>query len=154
MFPTDSDNRSVAQTRSASFLALDTEASLLLAALESDAKVSLAGPVAQVRHEPSRKMPPARQEDEWAGDVMRSRSYAVDIVRLTRDGIRPGLAVRSRWTETSPTKPMRCPTVFWKAAQNLVDENWPAIERTAEALLTRRILTQDDVDAILAAGSP
>lgn len=38
-------------------------------------------------------------------------------------------------------------------AATLVEQNWPAIERVATALLDRRTLTQDDLDALIAESS-
>jgi hypothetical protein len=34
---------------------------------------------------------------------------------------------------------------------DLVEENWPAIQRVAAALLSRPALTEDDIDALIAA---
>jgi hypothetical protein len=38
-------------------------------------------------------------------------------------------------------------------AHNLIDANWPAIVRVAEELMTRPVLFQDDVDALIERGS-
>jgi hypothetical protein len=35
---------------------------------------------------------------------------------------------------------------------DLVEQNWPAIERVADALLSGRFLNQEDIDALIADG--
>jgi hypothetical protein len=39
---------------------------------------------------------------------------------------------------------------LWAEAKGLVELHWPAIERVAEALTKSRLLSQDDVNALIA----
>jgi hypothetical protein len=38
---------------------------------------------------------------------------------------------------------------LWREAWDMVEANWPAIERVAEALLHRRVLIEEDIDALI-----
>jgi hypothetical protein len=148
MFSTYQTNQSVAQSRSAAWLARAADLKTRLSAIEIDIKVCLGGPAAQNRHRPrrnARKNPP-----EWASDVARATSGVANWVML-KTGQLP-----TSGSFTLDREQAAIAVALFKRlngeTNDLVAEKWAAVERIAEALLSRRILVQDDVDALIFGG--
>jgi hypothetical protein len=140
-------------TQSAEVLAHPDDTSGRLRGAEVDAKVSLAGPYAQQKYRPGMNKRRARSA-EWKKDLEIAKSSAVKIVLLgadphqTFDGSRHVTLCREQATEVE-----RLFHRFGVEVMALLDEHWPAVERVAGALLDRRILHGDEVNALVA-GSP
>jgi hypothetical protein len=144
LFSTESDNSAAAQTASAAWRALTND---LPAAYEIDAKVALAGPHAQHRYRPvkGRKIP-----DVWASDMVNAQSFIYSLV-LLRDGVAlDDGPFRITPDERQAAKAQREYDRISAETQALVEANWSAIERVAAALMRRPILTESDLDALIA----
>jgi hypothetical protein len=155
MFSTKPDNSAVAQTHSAYWSARFADAATQATAFEKDAKVSMAGFVAQLEFRPflnaKKALKHARSpESPWSGDIRRAKSQvaAAMLARRAADkGVRDWAPTNADHVSGAEALPV------WNQLQAeteaLVAENWPAIERVAEALLTRPLLSQDEVDALV-----
>ena len=78
LFSLDPGSRGGAQSRSASWLAPADDLLAQIAGYEIDAKVSLAGPQAQLSYRPGRM----RWEHEWSSDLAYARSFIARSVLL------------------------------------------------------------------------
>jgi hypothetical protein len=149
VFPVADDASATAMAQSAAWLARDHDLTAQIAAYEKDAKVNLAGPHAQHRYRPVKNVKKAEARG-WSGDIANAESAVVRIV-LLKAGVDPG---DDPTTVTLTEQQLAdCNAVLgqlWDASAALVEDNWPAIERVAQALLVRRVLNQDDVDALIA----
>lgn len=152
MFSTDGQGLADATTGSASWLASKGDQAAHLRALEDDAKVSLAGPYAQGRHQKLgavRKHPP-----EWRDDMRSAMSLMVSAVLLKDDA---GFDTTVAHAVTlSPDQREQVSRLFKRIGEEtnkLVNDNWLAIERTADRLLQQRIISGEEVDAIIAASA-
>jgi hypothetical protein len=136
----------VAQTRSATWLALDADTPTLLAAMEKDAKVSFAGPIAQQKHRYRKGA-----DKNWSADLDYIMLLTMKSVMLRRDGIRPS---SDNIEYTLDDAAHAEADALWERLNEetnaLVNENWAAIERVANALLDCPLLTQDALDALIA----
>lgn len=144
----------------------DADTPVLLAAMEKHAKVSLAGPIAELTH---RRIKTQRSKD-WSEDERHIFLYVLMMVMLRRDGIKlasehcaaldatldaafdaafrralfeytPGTAGRAEFNEIMGRLNGEVDT--------LVAANWQAIKRVANALLDCPVLQQDDLDALI-----
>jgi hypothetical protein len=135
------------QRQSARWLAKDdADRSVMVRAIENDAKISLAGMCAQLKYRPrtdERRM----RSGGWLDDIKQAKSCVAHAVHMKSGGqhVATETAVEVDHDE------------FWHLYEQLkqetmalVEANWPAIERTAEALLRSRALVQDDIDALIA----
>jgi ATP-dependent Zn protease len=133
LFSTDPSNESAALTHSATWRHSNADVPTLASAIEKDAKVSLAGIYAQ-----SRRFPPKTK-----------KAYSSDS-KNGREGIRP--TPDDTTYEPDASARAEYEILFnrlCKETEKLVGENWPAIERVAEALVSRPILLQDDLDRLI-----
>jgi ATP-dependent Zn protease len=119
-----------------------------VAHFEALAKVALAGRYAQRRYN-ARTAQDVRQFLDDRESALRAAGYAV---YLRDGGTLPAPGGTALITFEGPkldevrTLLLRCED----DALELVIANWPAIERVAQALLRRPILTGDEVDALIA----
>jgi ATP-dependent Zn protease len=147
MFPTDGDGLAGAQTWSAAWLARDADHSTKLRALENDAKVNLAGPQAQAHYRPQDAK---RIRPEWRDDYKLATSSIVKAVLLKADPSFDTSLSRSIDINEGQSKEVaRAFDQIISEVQALVADYWAAIERTADELLLRRIISGDEVDAII-----
>jgi hypothetical protein len=146
IFPTSDGVRAVAQTRSAYWLARADDAPAQIAGYETDASVSFAGPLAQHRYRPGR----LRWEHEWRDDLAAATSYVARSV-LLRNGVK--LSAETQRLELTPAQVTAVDELqhrIFAETQALVEEHWSAIERVAQALMKRRILSDVELDALIA----
>jgi ATP-dependent Zn protease len=139
-----------AQTRSARHNAIVSADDIdsVVSGCETDAKISLAGPYAQARYQ---KLAIARSSrGEWRNDISNAQGNILCAVLLRAvPGFDPSLA-----GEYTPTdiQAEQCNIIFANISaqvNKLVQDEWSVIERTAQALLERSILTNDDIDEII-----
>jgi hypothetical protein len=107
--------------------------------------VALAGPAAQAR-----VFPGSIKEKNISDDKMRALSEAIRIAHIRADMPAPrqtGEISISREMLDEATSVLRH---LEDETSALVVENWPAIERVADALMHRDVLLQADLDALIA----
>ncbi|WP_425906578.1 hypothetical protein [Nitrobacter sp. TKz-YC02] len=136
----------VVTTSSATHLALDD-----LETPEKYAIVALAGPQAQHHYRP---MSLAAQNHACEGGWRVDRANATSLLAMLvlRQHGKP--AVPGSYVELDGPETEEFSRLFSRTTQktaDLVEENWPAIQRVAAALLSRPGLTEDDIDALIAA---
>ena len=150
MLPTDDMTGGGALTNSASWLARDADQATHLAAIEKDMKALLAGPHAQARYQPRKHK---RIPNEWASDFNLAKSFATKAV-LIRNGRGADIPIGEGAFEIALgaddfAEIARLFNRIWNETEALVAELWPAITLVAEELLTRRMLFEDEVDALI-----
>ena len=150
LFPTiDAEAVAGACSESAAWRVRDADVPARLAAHEKDAKVSLAGPQAQHRYRPVRDFKKS-WADNWRDDHLVAKSCATKIV-LLEDGVEVGEATVSvTLTEEQGRRINTLLHRLSKEAAALVEENWLAVERVAQELLQRKILSETDLDVLIA----
>jgi hypothetical protein len=146
LFPTDAGGTAGAQTRSAHWVAPANNPSAQIAAYEADAKVALAGPMAQHHYRPGKP----RWKHEWRDDLVNAKSFVGRSV-LLQQGIQ-----LSGDPQAVTLTPEQLATIneqlnrVLAEATALVEEHWPTIERVARVLLEHRILSDFELDALIA----
>lgn len=141
LFSTDSNNEAVALTISASSAARGADQATLIAALEKDAMVSLAGSYAQVRYRP------AKNQDGWESDTEAASSFVALAVAL-----RHGMTPEDGRTLPKALAP-ECLQLYERLCDKteaLVAEHWSSIVRVAKALPEHPALNEADVDDLIA----
>jgi ATP-dependent Zn protease len=145
LFPSDETNNGGAQTWSAAWLARATgDAAALTRGFETDAKVSLAGPYAQIKHRPNTNMKRASR-DEWDSDLGNAKSCAATMVWLQDHADEAGMTLSAE----QATEALRIFQRLQDEARALVEEHWPSVERVAKALLKYRALQGGEVDDLI-----
>jgi hypothetical protein len=151
-FSTGPGNQGGAETHSAAWHARNADLPAQLAAIGKDLEVSLAGPLAEHRHRPVKRINfKTGQPYWWTDDIARATCCAIQIV-LLKDGTistmvdTPPVVNEAQFAEGS-----RLIKQSWQETEALVERHWPTIERTANALLSGRpLLDQDELDALIA----
>jgi hypothetical protein len=119
-------------------------------ALEHDAIVSLAGPLAQQRHRPLSQSEQDRawkDGGEWYDDRLNAQNYLLMLQKLRR-----GEPVVEGQVDLEGERFQEFVDLFNSTlakARALVDQHWPAICRVAKALMSDRVLSQAEVDALI-----
>lgn len=113
-------------------------------AFEIDAIISLAGPLAQKKCQPTNT-----RRDGWCTDIEDTWKYVFQAV-LVEGGVEPEGLSPSDINEWQKVKGGDLLSKLYKETAALVDEHWPAIQSVAEGLLKRPSLNQDDIDALIA----
>jgi len=152
MSPTSDDNLDDVMTRSAAWLARDvTDISAKVLAFEADAKVALAGTVAQ-----RRSYPGSDAEDEIEQDVENAKSAACVVSLLMSGELLPDVPDGDRMPIDAALveDPEATLDRLWRETVVLVTEQWPAIERVAQALERRDHLDQTEIDRLIAEAGP
>jgi hypothetical protein len=121
------------------------------AGLEKDVKVSLAGPIAQHTYRPLSPAAQSRAADAgWESDYKEALGGIIRIVYEQGGGdwsnVTNELLEQFRTRAETRTLLDR----LSRETEELVQNNWPAIQRVATALLDRRLLYQNDIDALIA----
>ncbi len=138
-----------ARTVSASWLAKDADRPAQIQAAEKDAKVCLAGPLAQQKYQPLKLK--HRIPAEWGDDFQLAKQFVAKAVLLETDETF-NLPSQARKVILSHDASERVASRFDQIStdvRRLVAANWTAIERTAEELLRLRIISGDELDAIM-----
>ena len=147
------------QTASALYIARGGELTGQIAGAENDAKVALAGAIAQQHYRPMTEgqINKAARNGGWTDDLDRAKSLTAHILYF-----QSGRSVGDLHRELDPESVLRrladtpeASALFdrlWNETQALVQQHWQAIERVAAALLEHRALGQDKLDALIAAG--
>ena len=122
-----------------------------LEAPEKYAIVALAGPQAQHHYRPMSLTAQNRACDGgWRVDRANATSLlAMLVLRQHGKPAVPGSYVELDGPETEEFS--RLFSLTTQKTADLVQENWPAIQRVAAALLSRPALTEEDIDALIAA---
>jgi ATP-dependent Zn protease len=124
----------------------------MLAGVETDAKITFAGPNAELKYLPDTNIKLA-QRKQWRSDMERARSAALKIVLLRADPKQQFEFEGRRTVEITSEQDAeveRLVNQFNDQARLLVEQHWPAIGRVAAALLDRRIVYGDKIDALIA----
>jgi hypothetical protein len=151
IFSTGPGNQGGAETHSAAWHARNADLPARLAAMGKDLEVSLAGPLAEHRHRPVKRINfNTDQPYWWANDLTKVRSCAIQVVLLKDGTISTDDTRKVDLNEAQLAEVNRVIRQSWQETKALVERHWPAIERTANALLSGRPPDQDDLDALIA----
>jgi hypothetical protein len=126
-----------------------------IAAAEKDAKVALAGGIAQQRYRAlSEGQKRKAERGAWNDDLSHAWSFIAEILYFQK-----GRGMSDLLNEPEPEKMLKAFATssdakalferFCRETEALVQDNWSAIERVASAMLDRRILHQADLDALI-----
>jgi hypothetical protein len=151
IFSTSPGNQGGAQTHSAAWDARNADLPARLAAIGKDLEVSLAGPLAERRHRPVKRIDFNTDKPYWwANDLAKAKSCAIQVVLLKDGTISTDDTRTVHLNEAQLAEVNRLIRQSWQETEALVERHWPAIERTANALLSGRPLDQDELDALIA----
>jgi hypothetical protein len=152
MFPTRLDNNAAAQTRAATFLARHSSVEAIQIANAKDAKIALAGNIAERRYRPHDKS--AKQGFGAEGDAKRAQVMAQTHVLV---GAGLDLANAPESIDVTPEQNDAAVALmhkWWDETVELVDSNWHTIRRVAKALRRRRFLDSEALDKLIAEDRP
>ena len=151
LFPTDGTNEGNVLTRSAAAGAKEgNDVARKRRAFEIDAIVSLAGPHAQLKRRPTTDIKRASRA-EWISDLESARQSTVKAALLETNP--------DQWFDQDTRITLSADDVaeadriyerVEAETRTLVEENWPAIERVASALLNRPLLLCEEIDVLIA----
>jgi ATP-dependent Zn protease len=150
------DDGAVAETRSALHQVGDKTPSAQIAAAEKDAKVALAGVIAQQWYRPLTEGQQRKAEQgPWRDDLSHANSLVAEILYFQKGrGMSDLLNEPERENTLSElAKSDEARSLFrrlWEETHALVQHNWSAVQRVADALLERRYLHREDIDAVIA----
>jgi hypothetical protein len=160
MVPTQGAEAHV-QLRDAIWQARDADLPVQLKALETDGKVALAGPYAQMRYEPDASKMKELKDFSKPVEAWDDMSWVTDMKKIIKC-VAWSVLLRTRVCSSLS----ECEGVHANAAEckdlydqlgdeteKLVAEYWPAIERVAKYLKRHRTITQSAADELIA-GSP
>jgi hypothetical protein len=147
MFPTRLDNNAAAQTRAATFLARHSSVEAIQIANAKDAKIALAGNIAERRYRPKDKS--AKQGFGAGEDAKRAQVMAQTHVLV---GAGLDLANAPASIDVTPEQNDAAVALLHKCGTrpSLVDSNWHTIRRVAKALQQRRLLDSEALDKLIA----
>jgi hypothetical protein len=139
-----------ARTKSAAHKAGDSDLEALALGCVVDAKVSLAGPIAeQLRFPIATKAQRRRREFGWGEDQLEVHSSVAQAV-LARDGV----VVKDKQTVTLTPEQAAAATELHNRlhieVEKLIKDNWSAVTRVAEVLVTQPFPDQEKLDALIA----
>jgi hypothetical protein len=124
----------------------------MLVGLETDAKITLAGPSAEQKYRPDTNIKLALRE-QWRDDMRLAQSAATKIVLIRADPNQQFDFDGERTFKITAEQNAEIAQLvnrFSDEVRVLVEQHWPAIERVATALLNRRIVYTDEIDAAIA----
>lgn len=142
MFATDATTKSVVQTRSEAYYA-SSEIGAKVTGFEKDIKIMLAGSFAQ--------QIARRGSAGHADDLAQAKNMSLSIAMLRAgeelppSGVKATIAIDTSILDESKI----LLKTLCEETRALLAENWPAVERVAQALMTRDILDQDDLDRLI-----
>lgn len=142
MFATDATTKSVVQTRSEAYYA-NSGSGEQVTGFEKDIKIKLAGSLAQ---KIARRGTAGREDD-----LAQAKNMALSIamlragLELPPPGVRATVTVDTSILDEAQT----ILNTLREETKALLTENWPAVERVAQALMERDLLDQDDLDRLI-----
>jgi ATP-dependent Zn protease len=153
MFPTVVDSAAGAMTHSAAHAAVGKDVAVQIQGFEADTMIALAGLIAQGMAFPGTvKKWELTPPGELGSDMGNAFHAVVNILLLRRGEVLPGPG-EQRAVEI-PTAMVDEAVLMLKQlmaeSRSLIEANWPAVERLAEALTSRDVLDQAQVDALIA----
>jgi hypothetical protein len=148
MDSTNDRNFAEVQTHGATWLARDADLPVLLKALETDCKVCLAGPYAEMQYEPDA----ARMKDlvgamNWGSDMKTATARVASAVLLKTGGCSSLSETDGANADAAECK--RLYAQLCNEIEKLVAENYRAIKRVAEYLQHHRTITQSEADVLI-----
>jgi ATP-dependent Zn protease len=152
IFSTGPGNEGDTQTRSSSWCAPDDDRPAKLVAIGKDLAVVLAGPLAEHRYRPVKRINwNTREPYWWTDDMENAINFAIKSVLLKDGTISTTYTGQVDMNEAQRSEVTRLLGQSWQETKALVEQQWPAIERTANALLSGRpVIDQDELDALIA----
>jgi hypothetical protein len=147
MFPTDPQSNACTLTGSAAYHSGGT-VDERIEGLKCDARISLAGPIANVLYSGREK----RLYDGTGGDFEHARSDAASIALLMAGHPLPqhhnDLQIEVDVAVLEQANSIL--SAIMAETKSLVSENWSAIERVANVLLTADLMTEVELDRLIA----
>jgi hypothetical protein len=147
MFPTDPQSNACALTGSAAYHSGGT-VDERIEGLKCDARISLAGPIANVLYSGCEK----RLYDGTGGDFEHARSDAASIALLMAGHPLPqhhnDLQIEVDVAVFEQANSIL--SAIMAETKSLVSENWSAIKRVANVLLTADLMTEVELDRLIA----
>jgi ATP-dependent Zn protease len=114
--------------------------------IEIDAKIAMAGPLAEELYRP----PSRKSALNWSSDAEQTKPRLMEIVQLRANPHltwKPNSEFSASPTEQEEYK--RLVKQFTLEVAALLDQHWPKVKRIATALLVRKVLYEDDIDALI-----
>jgi hypothetical protein len=152
LFDTDGKGHAGAQTHSLAHAAVGMDRASQIRGARGDAMIALAGPIAQETVKPQKlKTMQRRIPAGWRGDYENAQQRLIEIVMLETDPTFE-LSQIDKSVELNAERRERAAALFTEISAELVTltrKHWPAIERTADELLRVRIISGDEIDAII-----
>ncbi len=142
LFATDATTKSAVQTRSEAYYA-NSEVGAKVTGFEKDIKIKLAGSIAQ---QIARRGIAGRNDD-----LAHAKNMSLSIV-LLRDGKElppPGVTATFTIDTSLLDEAQTVLNTLREETKELLTENWPAVERVAQALMAQNILNQDELDRLI-----
>jgi len=152
LFPTRPDQNATVQTRAATFLARNSSMAAVQSANAKDARIALAGNIAERRYRPNDKS--AKQGVGAEGDAKRAAVMAQMHV-LVGAGLCDLANPPSEPIDVTPEQNDAAGVLlrqWWDETAELVDLNWRTIRHVAKALRQRRFLDAEALDQLIAEG--
>jgi hypothetical protein len=148
----ENDNTGVLR-ESAAHAAREGDPAAQIAGCEIDAKVALAGPLAQLKSRPSRNSRHAPAIERHEEDYAHAQS-AVAHIALLKAGMpvpEPGAAKQEITLNGAVAESYQATLEKLKReTKALLDEHWAAVKRVAKALFERDRLDQRELDRLMA----
>ena len=145
----DQENQeAVAPTSSAAYIAREGDTSAQVAGYETDGKIALAGPIAQLMSRPTRDNHVAKSVQLHNEDFANAKKAAVCIAALlTGESLpQPGqITLRGAVLNSDEDTLER----LKRETKAILKEHWPAVKRVAKALLAERHLDQAEIDRLI-----
>jgi cell division protease FtsH len=147
MFDVDGESAADTQTMSASYQARDRDSDEFIRSLETDAKVSLAGPIANVIHANDPKSKSNGTETDW-----RKAQDAVLSITLLKAGydrsqLYPNFPEIDAATLQQTNALLK---QFADETESLVRDLWPTIEWVAQVLIQKEWIDGAELDRLIA----
>ena len=152
MFPTRSGEMASAPSRSAAWLSGSASVHEQQRANEIDAIISLAGPHAECKFRGKVPSKPKWDYDLANAQAAIARAALLSVNPIEAPQLLDVLGPNERGRALTPSESAEAKRL-WKhldsTTRNLIEENWPAIERVANAALRLRILTEGEIDTLI-----
>jgi len=156
MCPTNDTNEAEVASHSVVWATRNADRSVQLEALETEAKIALAGPFAQLRHEPceteTKKLREANctaMRSEWKKDIKDARLLVIKAVRLNADTTSSLSDFEIGEVRADPAECERLYARFCNETEALITAEWCAIKRVADWLERHRTITQTKADKLI-----
>ncbi|HEX9238055.1 MAG TPA: hypothetical protein VF866_04760 [Xanthobacteraceae bacterium] len=156
MFPT-ADQKAGVKTKSAEWETGD-DPEAVAHACELDAKVVMAGSIAEQIHRPikTRTKLERRRKHGWASDTENASSFVGKAV-LIRSGVPPAVfhfeGNKDYDYDVTPEQIATANALLRRLhgeTHKLLKDNWPAVERVAAAFMEQPLVSEEEIDALIA----